>query len=154
MGALSVGEPVSSEAGASSGGFVIRWMNMCDADSGKELWRTSEWDLSGHVEARIPKAVLKCRAVSREVCFSSRDALEALRLVQTVWLGPHKVETWNFNFGFVIPGSTNCWQNVIARKTVGPQPAADAISGNVVIETTFFDGPRVLNTSKATIYYV
>jgi len=137
-----------------SGGFVIRWMNMRDADTGKELWRASEWDLDGHVEARIPRAVLKCRAVSREVCFSSRDAVKALRLVQTVWLGAQKAETWNFTFGFVIPGSTNCWQNVIARKTEGPQPSADALSGNVVIETVFYDGHTVLSTSKATIHYV
>ena len=48
-------------------GFKVNWMNLRDADTGKILWQGNE-DLSipevDH-EARVPKKILKCRAVSR-----------------------------------------------------------------------------------------
>ena len=48
-------------------GFKINWMNLRDADTGKILWQGNE-DLSlpdNEHEARVPKKILKCRAVSR-----------------------------------------------------------------------------------------
>ena len=48
-------------------GFKINWMNLRDADTGKILWQGNE-DLSlpeVEHEARVPKKILKCRAVSR-----------------------------------------------------------------------------------------
>lgn len=125
--------------------------------------------------ARVPKKILKCKAVSREINFTSSEKLKNLRLEQKVMfkgkpvegkvklnicccyspfvgaLNTHTTATvflairsliseklqdsnficydncvsdscvhvlvppvdWNFDFGFVIPGSTNTWQSVI-----------------------------------------
>ena len=48
-------------------GFKVNWMNLRDADTGKILWQGNE-DMSTpdvEHEARVPKKILKCRAVSR-----------------------------------------------------------------------------------------
>jgi len=53
-------------------GFQVNWMNLRDADTGKILWQGEE-DLSmpgEEHEARVPKQILKCRAVSRFVNIS------------------------------------------------------------------------------------
>ena len=62
-------------------GFKVNWMNLRDADSGKILWQGHD-DLSspeGEHEARVPKKILKCRAVSREINFSSVEPMEKFR---------------------------------------------------------------------------
>merc|ERR1711953_1110748 len=67
-------------------GFRVNWMNLRDADTGKILWQGNE-DLSipeEEHEARVPKKILKCRAVSREINFSSIEPMEKFRLEQKV----------------------------------------------------------------------
>lgn len=64
-------------------------------------------------EARVPKKILKCRAVSREINFSSAEPMERFRLEQKVLFKGRCLEEWFFEFGFVIPNSTNTWQSLI-----------------------------------------
>ncbi len=62
-------------------GFSVNWMNLRDADTGKILWQGND-DLSVpelEHEARVPKKILKCRAVSREINFSSTEPMEKFR---------------------------------------------------------------------------
>lgn len=57
---------------------------MRDADGGKVFWQGAD-DLSiadVEHEARVPKKILKCRAVSREFNFSSKEPMEKFRLEQ------------------------------------------------------------------------
>jgi retinal rod rhodopsin-sensitive cGMP 3',5'-cyclic phosphodiesterase subunit delta len=88
----------------------------------------------------VPKQILNCRAVSREINFSSIEPLENFRLEQKVlfkvsvyinlivlfleaeldigifvinFLQGRALEEWTFDFGFVIPNSTNTWQSII-----------------------------------------
>lgn len=60
------------------------WICLRDADGGKVFWQGAD-DLSisdiEH-EARVPKKILKCRAVSREFNFSSKEPMEKFRLEQ------------------------------------------------------------------------
>ena len=65
-------------------GFVVNWMNLRDADTGKILWQgTDDLSLPGEEhEARVPKKILKCRAVSREINFSSAEPMDKFRLVR------------------------------------------------------------------------
>ena len=70
-------------------GFKINWMNMSDAETGKMMWQDDNWEggfgLLATREAHIPKDILKCRAVSREINFSSVELLNGLRLEQRVF---------------------------------------------------------------------
>ena len=84
-------------------GFKFHWMNLRDADSGRVLWQSSEnlyvdcfVRLAMHIsqcrslpdrehEARVPKRILRCRAVSREINFSSEKEMQGFRLEQRVY---------------------------------------------------------------------
>ena len=61
------------------------------------------------------------------------------------------MEEWRFDFGFVIPGSTNSWQQVIKAADEMMDPAL--LSGNITIETSFFDGASFIAKSLVRIYY-
>lgn len=79
------------------------------------FWQGSE-DLSHpevEHEAHVPKSILKCRAVSREFNFSTREQIERFRLEQKVLFKGRCLEEWYFEFGFVMPESTNTWQSIL-----------------------------------------
>jgi len=127
-----------------------------DAESGKILWQSTS-DMANpktEHEARIPKSILKCKAVSREINFTSDEQIEKFRLEQRVFLKDHVIEEWYFDFGFVIPQSTNTWQNLIEAAPEGQMLPASILSGNIVIETNFFDDDLLVSTSRVRLYYV
>ncbi|MBN3293857.1 PHB2 protein, partial [Polypterus senegalus] len=121
--------------------ILRNWMNLRDAETGKVLWQGTE-DLSVpgvEHEARVPKKILKCKAVSRELNFSSAEQMEKFRLEQKVYFKGQCLEEWFFEFGFVIPNSTNTWQSLIEAAPESQMMPANVLTGNVVIETKFFD---------------
>uniref|UniRef100_A0A7S1PVQ4 GMP phosphodiesterase delta subunit domain-containing protein n=1 Tax=Alexandrium catenella TaxID=2925 RepID=A0A7S1PVQ4_ALECA len=136
-------------------GFRINGMNMRDASTGKVLWENNDWDINREeTEAQVPREILKCRQVSREINFSSQEVMQGLRLVQTVYFKGEHLEEWNFAFGFVIPNSTNTWQQTIEAAEEEDMIPAELLSGNIVMETTFYDGEATILTQKVRIYYV
>eukprot|EP00658_Telonema_sp_P-2_P002122 TRINITY_DN10802_c0_g1_i2.p1 TRINITY_DN10802_c0_g1~~TRINITY_DN10802_c0_g1_i2.p1 ORF type:complete len:106 (+),score=26.63 TRINITY_DN10802_c0_g1_i2:161-478(+) len=54
-------------------GFVINWMNMSDGDTGQVHWESTNILPSADEEqvAHLPKVLLACNFVGREVNFSS-----------------------------------------------------------------------------------
>lgn len=68
---------------------------------------------AGEMNERVPKQILKCSAICREIKFSSVHEINKFRLQQRVYLQGTCIEEWNFDFGFVMPGSTNTWQQII-----------------------------------------
>ncbi|PZC75762.1 retinal rod rhodopsin-sensitive cGMP 3',5'-cyclic phosphodiesterase subunit delta [Helicoverpa armigera] len=137
-------------------GFQVNWMNLRDADTGKILWQNNE-DMSSpdlEHEARVPKRILKCRVVSREMNFSSIESMERFRLEQKVLFKGRCLEEWFFEFGYVIPNSTNTWQSVIESAPESQMMPANVLNGNVVIETKFFDGDLLITTSRVRLFYV
>lgn len=137
-------------------GFRVNWMNLRDADTGKILWQGNTDLAAGDEvhEARVPKKILKCRAVSRELNFSSIEPMEKLRLDQKVLFKGKCLEEWNFDFGFVIPNSTNTWQSLIEAAPESQMMPAKVLNGNVIIETDFFDGDLLISNSKVRLFYV
>ena len=55
----------------------------------------------------------------------------------------HLVEQLDFKFGFVIPNSTNSWDQVIEADQENMMPA-EVLSGNLVVDTYFMSGSTVL----------
>jgi len=137
-------------------GFKLNWMDLRDSDTGKLFWK-SEDDITKpgkeHV-AKLPKSVLKCRGVSREINFTSVEPMDRFRLVQKVMFKGKILEEWNFDFGFVIAGSTNSWQSLIESAPESQMMPAAVLSGNLVIETKFYDGDLEITTSRVRLYYV
>ncbi|XKL69152.1 hypothetical protein PGB90_006921 [Kerria lacca] len=145
-----------SKASEILSGFQVNWMNIRDAETGIILWQSNE-DLSfpdKEHEARVPKKILKCKAVSREINFSSVEPMEKLRLEQKVLFKGRHLEEWFFEFGFVIPNSTNTWQSIIEAAPESQMMPANILNGNVVIETSFYDDDLLISTSKLRLYYV
>ncbi|KFD60779.1 hypothetical protein M514_27058 [Trichuris suis] len=137
-------------------GFKLNWMNLRDGETGKLLWQSSE-DLSTpglEHQAHLPATVLKCRVISREINFSSAEQMERFWLEQKVFVKEQVIERWHFEFGFVIPNSTNTWQNAIEAAADAQVLPASLLSGNVVIETNFYDGPLLISTSRVRLFYV
>ncbi|CAF0967044.1 unnamed protein product [Adineta ricciae] len=153
---MSDGYSSSKRAEDILNGFKLHWMNLRDADSGRILWQSSENLSTPGVEheARVPKRILKCRAVSREINFSSQEEMQHFRLEQRVFFRGTVIEEWAFTFGFVIPGSTNTWQSLIEAAPESQMIPANLLNGNVVIETKFFDGDLEVSTSRVRLLYV
>uniref|UniRef100_A0A6I8SV90 Retinal rod rhodopsin-sensitive cGMP 3',5'-cyclic phosphodiesterase subunit delta n=1 Tax=Xenopus tropicalis TaxID=8364 RepID=A0A6I8SV90_XENTR len=136
--------------------IIRNWMNLRDAETGKILWQGTE-DLSVpgvEHEARVPKKILKCKAVSRELNFSSAEQMEKFRLEQKVYFKGQCLEEWFFEFGFVIPNSMNTWQSLIEAAPESQMMPANVLTGNVVIETKFFDDDLLVSTSRVRLFYV
>ncbi|XP_003385303.1 PREDICTED: retinal rod rhodopsin-sensitive cGMP 3',5'-cyclic phosphodiesterase subunit delta-like [Amphimedon queenslandica] len=137
-------------------GFKLNWMNLRDAENGKIMWQSYDnLSVPGvEHEARVPKKILKCSQVSREINFSSEQELTNLRLQQNIYFKDKLIEEWSFEFGFVIPSSTNTWQSIIEAAPESQMIPASLLSGNVVIETEFFDGNLLISTSRVRLHYV
>jgi retinal rod rhodopsin-sensitive cGMP 3',5'-cyclic phosphodiesterase subunit delta len=134
-------------------GFKITSIQMRDFDTKEVLWVHKNWDFENTVEAHMPKKILSCKAVSREIIFSSQNEISDLTLIQEVKLHDQVIEEWTFDFGFVIPNSSNAWEQVIFAS--GPEELlpAEVLSGNLVIETTFLDRNEAIHRSAVRIFY-
>ncbi|GAB1285186.1 Retinal rod rhodopsin-sensitive cGMP 3',5'-cyclic phosphodiesterase subunit delta [Apodemus speciosus] len=82
------------------------------------------------LRARVPKKILKCKAVSRELNFSSAEQMEKFRLEQKVYFKGQCLEEWFFEFGFVIPNSTNTWQSLIEAAPESQMMPASVLTGS------------------------
>jgi retinal rod rhodopsin-sensitive cGMP 3',5'-cyclic phosphodiesterase subunit delta len=92
-------------------------MVMRDANTKTTLWIKRDWHLDfNNVKEEatdIPAQILQCDAVSREIEFFSADVISDFQMQQKVFLRGTCIEQWKFSFGFVIPGSTNSWEQTI-----------------------------------------
>lgn len=138
--------------------FKIVLMTIKDADNPSNLlWKVENWDVSNDEEipVQFPKEMLSLKAISREIVFFSAKAIEKFKIVQTMSLEGHGViERMDFDFGFVIPGSTNSWDQTI-EADVGEVMPAEVLSGNLVVDTLFLSNEdKVLAHTKYRVYYV
>lgn len=134
-------------------GFKINWMKMKDGETQKVMWECQEWDHNWDKTERFPKEILECRWVALEINFSSRDKIEDFRIIQKVSLMGNVIEEWDFKFGFVMPGSTNNWEQIIDAAEKEEMIPAEILSGNMVVETFFYSKDEVINTTKMTVIY-
>ena len=107
-------DPVAKEIALN---LSIISMNMRNGRSGMLVWESSDFGadmFETEMEVQIPAAILECRSVSREIVFNSGKSIKSFRLEQRVFFMGQCIEEWFFSFGFVIPGSTNTWQQIIS----------------------------------------
>ncbi|KAF0686084.1 Aste57867_22049 [Aphanomyces stellatus] len=137
-------------------GLKINYMNMRCGDTGRMMWQSEKWGKDMYEreqKAVIPKAILKCSSVSREINFSSLEEVKEFRLEQRVFFNGQCLEEWLFSFGYVIPNSTNTWQQTIDAAGPDAMLPADLISGNITIETGFYDADVVIAKTVYRIFY-
>lgn len=63
------------------------------------------------------------------------------------------IEEFSFKFGFVMPNSTNNWDQLIEAADEADMIPFEVLSGNLVMETVFTSGEEVLYRSKITVLY-
>ena len=130
----------------SSDDFKLQHMTISDADDrSKIFWSVQNWDLTDQSEQRVdlPAEMLGCRALSREIVFFSKHKIEDFTIVQIMSMQGHQIEKLEFKFGFVIPNSTNSWDQVIEADMENMLPA-EMLSGNLVVDTYFNSGTTTL----------
>ncbi|KAJ4461707.1 putative GMP-PDE; delta subunit family protein [Paratrimastix pyriformis] len=134
--------------------FKIINIRIRDLETKAPFWTCRDWsNIKRTTEMHLPRKLLQCSSVAREFTFSSHNVLENLRLQQTVYLHDQPIEEWNFEFGFVIPGSTNTWESVVLAAAPEEMIPAEIISGNMVIDTAFYDGSALLARKRLTVFY-
>ena len=135
-------------------GFTVNYMQMKNGENGEVMWEVKSWDLTkeNHTE-NITKELLKCKRIIRNVNFSSDEKIDDLELVQNFYLMGELFETSRFKFGFVIPGSTNDWEQIMIAKEDGVLPA-EVLSGKLQVETLFLIQGKILYKNRILIYYV
>ena len=126
---------------------------MKDADTQRLMWEWGEWDTNWDKTEHFPKEILESKWVSLEINFSSKEKIENFRILQKISLMGNVIEEWNFKFGFVMPMSTNNWEQVIDSADKEEMIPAEILSGNMVVETFFYSGDEIINTTKMTVIY-
>ena len=126
--------------------FKLVMMQMRNADNMKQtFWKVEDWDLTSQEEQKVelPAEMLKCAAISREIVFYSKNLIENFAIVQKMSMLGQEIERLQFKFGFVIPGSTNSWDQIIEADQPNLLPA-EVLSGNLCVDTYFMSGEKVL----------
>lgn len=161
-----------------SKGFKINHMKMKDGSKGKVMWEKSDWNLGDESQLQnfkhknlnskevremnkiafknhnenLPKELLECKSIVREINFSSAEPIENFEIVQNYYLSGELIETTKFHFGFVIPNSTNNWEQIIeARDEMIP---CSILSGKLKVETIFLADGEIFLKNYITIFYV
>ncbi len=136
-------------------GFKINFIRMKDGSNGKVMWETNKYDLNnGSSKENIPKTILQCKEVVREINFSSKEKILDLELVQNFYLFGEMIESNRFYFGFVIPGSTNNWEQIVEAKSPEEMLSAEVLSGNLEVETLFLSKGEMIVRNSCILNYV
>ncbi|OQS01472.1 cGMP 3',5'-cyclic phosphodiesterase subunit delta [Achlya hypogyna] len=139
-----------------SDGLKINHMNMRCGETGKIKWQHDKFtkDMYDREQrAVVPRDILQCPSVSREINFTSVEEIRDFRLEQRVYFHGKCLEEWLFTFGYVIPNSTNSWQQTIEAAGPDSMLSADLISGHITIETGFYDADMLIAKTVFRIYY-
>jgi retinal rod rhodopsin-sensitive cGMP 3',5'-cyclic phosphodiesterase subunit delta len=136
-------------------GFKINHMKMKNGENGETLWSCEEYNLEDeNTSQNLPKEILECSVITREINFSSLQAIDNLELIQNFYLNEELIESSRFYFGFVIPNSTNNWEQVIEAKPKEEMIPYQILSGHLLVETIFISSNAVVFKNRCLIYYV
>ena len=135
-------------------GFKINWMSMRDGETGKVHWECKNWNNNELEKTEFfPKNLLKCRIVTREINFTSKEQIKDFNLLQRIWLAGKVIEEWHFKFGFVIPNSTNTWEQTIEAVAAEDMIPIEILNSSMMIETLFLIKDQVIYRSKMRVQY-
>ncbi|TNN61732.1 Retinal rod rhodopsin-sensitive cGMP 3',5'-cyclic phosphodiesterase subunit delta [Liparis tanakae] len=106
---------------------------------------------------KVPILLPQLQQLERRNWMNLRDAETG----KVLWQGTEDLsvpgvehEEWFFEFGFVIPNSTNTWQSLIEAAPESQMMPANVLTGNVIIETKFYDDDLHVSTSRVRLFYV
>jgi retinal rod rhodopsin-sensitive cGMP 3',5'-cyclic phosphodiesterase subunit delta len=137
-------------------GFRLDSITLRNAASGEKAWTSAGWTtdvFTAVKEAHLPAKMLTFPSVGRETVFSTAEVIRDFRIEQKVMVHGSFVEQWNYDFGFVIPGSTNSWETIVEAAGEGKMMPAEVLSGNMFILTSFYAGKLFLARNVIKVFY-
>lgn len=137
-------------------GFKLISLTLKNSETGEKAWTSKDWgsDVFTTVkEAHLPARMLKFPAVGREIVFSSESVIVGFKIEQTVFVHGNPIEQWNYDFGFVMPGSENSWETIVEAAGEGNMLPAEFLSGNMFIVTSFYSGDLLISKSVVQVFY-
>ena len=112
------------------------------------------------VEVHVPRKILESEQVSRTIVFRANAMFKSLELIQKVisfssqmYLHDTLIEVHKFKFGFVIPNTENSWENIIIARPKAEMIPAEVLSGNLIVESEFFNNEKNVYKFKAQVFY-
>ena len=140
-----MGASVSGYPFCSSPEFCLSFHHLADYPLTEELITHNPTSIS--YRPHFPEAHI----LAKNSLSLSLSGIGSPPVQQSVLFQGQLIEEWRFEFGFVIPGSTNTWQQTIeAAEDVMPPELLD---NNVEIVTSFYDGPLFVCQSRLRVRY-
>lgn len=94
-------------------GFYICSLSMKDKTTNDDILSLNGNDFDSifveELTVHTTKKLFMCETIMRYIVFKSQSEIKDLKMVQKTYLDGSVLERLDFNFGFVIPGSTNTW---------------------------------------------
>ena len=122
-------------------GFKLISLTLKNSETGEKVWTSKNWGpevFTEVKEAHLPARMLTFPAVGREIVFASQSVIQKFRIEQEIYVHGNKIEQWNYDFGFCIPGSENSWETIVQAAGEGNMLPAEFLSGNMYIVTSFY----------------
>ncbi|OHS93881.1 GMP-PDE, delta subunit family protein [Tritrichomonas foetus] len=149
---------VSSDpkAKAITDGFRLISLTVKNSETGEKAWKSVDWGtdvFTAVKEAHLPARMLSFPAVGREIVFSTNEVIRDFRISQDIFVHGKQIEQWNYDFGFVMPGSENSWETIVQAAGEGKMLPAEFLSGNMYIVTNFYSGDLFIARNVVRIFY-
>ena len=128
---------------------------MKDAKNGTTLWENNDWDMTNDDEKKVefPKEMLQASELGREIVFYSKKLMQGFSIKQVMTIHDQVIEEFTFDFGFVIPNTTNSWEQIIEVQE-GEVLPAEMLSGNLVVDTYFMVKGITFAHQRYRVFYV
>ena len=136
-------------------GFKINNILLKDS-KGEIIWQNS-FNLTEKIGKQdLPKEILDYKVITMEINFSSELDIDNLELVQDFYYDDKLIDSSRFSFGFVMPNSTNNWEQIIE---VDPNlkiliEENGIKRGNLVANSIFFTKTNIISKNKTILYYI
>ena len=123
-------------------GFNINSVELRDFDTKEVFWFSKDpEEIFNQIKdeekiVELPKEALSSKTLSVEMSFSNQKPIKLLKIEQSECFKGEVVYNFNHTFGFCMPQSENCWDNIIENIETGLDP--NELSENVVLYTKFF----------------
>ncbi|CAH1731768.1 retinal rod rhodopsin-sensitive cGMP 3',5'-cyclic phosphodiesterase subunit delta-like isoform X1 [Aphis gossypii] len=138
-------------------GFHINWINLVDNDTGTVLWHTNDnYAVSGNkymITVTMPKKVLDCRALTRTISFTSMHRIDHLKMRHRELVSLQCVHEWVSDFGIVLPNLNETWETTFINKEGISSSSTNFLSGDLVIETSFYNGDKFIGSTHILLYF-
>lgn len=125
-------------------------------DHGADLSTLGE-DAMRKIKYNFSEDVIRLPAIKTSLVFSvGSKPVENFRMIERHYFRNQLVKSFDFRFGFCIPGSTNTWDAVYAVPPLSEQLIQDMIAnpGETTSDSFYFAGDQLMMHNKATYTYI